>query len=185
MATVADNVLIQGLRGRLGESLVFKTMRGKTFVATPARKPDKRKESTAQRNTRTAFRQATEWAQYILLNPERKAYYSKRAKALKLPNAYTAALTDYMRKPQLTTFTNKDKSIHCRVSKKGFALTKVEVVLHDADNNSKEIRTVQQPTDKAIAFNLMAQEQYTGVILYAYDQADRVTTWNITSDTGT
>ena len=48
-------------------------MRGKTFVATPARKPDKRKESTAQRGTRVTFWQATEWAQYILLDPEKKA----------------------------------------------------------------------------------------------------------------
>src|SRR6187402_3572807 len=108
MATVANNNLVDGLSGRLGSSLVFRTLRGKTFVTTPARKPDKRKESIAQRGTHISFREATQWAQRILLDPERKAYYSKRAKALKLPNAYTAALTDYMRKPKLTTVNSYD-----------------------------------------------------------------------------
>ena len=74
MATVAANDLIDGLRGALGKVLVFKTMHGKTFVSHRARKPDKKKESEAQRNTRTNFRLATEWARKVLLEPEKKAY---------------------------------------------------------------------------------------------------------------
>src|SRR6218665_3230742 len=103
MASITSNIITTGLRGRLGDALVFKTMHGKTFVSTPARLPDRRKESVAQRSTRVNFQQASQWAQLILLNPERKAYYRQRAKALKLPNAYTAALTDYMRKVNIAT----------------------------------------------------------------------------------
>ena len=82
----------------LGHDLVFKTFRGKTFVFAPARKPDKRKETAAQRATRATFQQATRWAKTILLNPEKKNYYQERAKTLNLPNAYTAAITDYMQR---------------------------------------------------------------------------------------
>src|SRR5882757_1741511 len=101
MATITNNVLLNGVSGKFGSSLVFRTMRGKTFVSAPARKPNKKKETEAQRNTRVNFREATEWARRTLRDPERKAYYEQRAKALKLPNAYTAAITDYMRKPKV------------------------------------------------------------------------------------
>lgn len=96
MAT-ATNLLIQGLSGMLGKTLVFKTIRGKTYVSSAPRKPDKRKETVAQRNTRTTFQQATTWAKTTLLNPAQKEYYHQQAKALGLPNAYTAAITEYMR----------------------------------------------------------------------------------------
>ncbi|MEO7988992.1 MAG: hypothetical protein ABI663_05585 [Chryseolinea sp.] len=53
MATVTNNVLIDGFSGKFGGSLMFRTMRGKTFVSPLPRKPSKKKESEAQRNTRT------------------------------------------------------------------------------------------------------------------------------------
>src|SRR4051812_45348700 len=132
MAIIASNGLVNGFRGKLGDSLVFKTMRGKTFVNTPARKPSKKKESVAQRGTRVTFKQASEWAQVILLDPQQKAYYQQRAKKLKLPNAYTAALTDYMRKPIVKKSVSYDNSVICMVGKKDFALNAVTVTLYNA-----------------------------------------------------
>jgi hypothetical protein len=129
MATVANNVLMNGLSGRFGNTLVFRTMRGKTHVSPPARKPDKKKESDAQRGTRTKFSEATQWAQAALLDPQKKEYYRQRAKALKLPNAYTAAITDYMRKPKVEK-TQYDDNVTYRISKPGFALKQLLV----ADN---------------------------------------------------
>ena len=107
MATTTANALIKGFRGKFGNDVVFRTMRGKTFVSPPARKPVKKKESEAQRNTRVTFQEATQWAQEILLDLEKKVYYRQRAKALKLPNAYTAAITDYMRKPKVVKMQNR------------------------------------------------------------------------------
>ena len=138
MARVATNVLMNGLRGRIGDSLVLKTMRGKTFVSTVARMPDKKKESVAQRNTRVSFRQATEWAQMILLDAGQKAYYQQRAKKFKLPNAYTAAITDYMRKPKVMKSQHRDKVIYT-VSKPGFVLKQVRVT---ADETMKEMSKI-------------------------------------------
>jgi hypothetical protein len=131
MATVATNMIINGLSGRLGRSLVFRTLRGKTFVSPVARKPDKKKETVAQRTTRVNFQQASEWAKMMMLNPEKKAYYKQRAKVLKLPNAYTAALTDYMRKPTIAK-TQQRNTITYRINKPGFMLRDVTVAPDEA-----------------------------------------------------
>jgi hypothetical protein len=42
------------------------------------------------------------WAHEVLCDPDKKKYYEQRAKALKLPNAYTAAIRDYMRNVKRT-----------------------------------------------------------------------------------
>ncbi len=143
MATVTTNDLIEGLRGKLGKSLVFRTMHDKTFVSHRARKPDKKKESEAQRNTRVNFKQASEWAKKILRDPEQKAYYQKRAKVLRLPNAYTAAITDYMRKPKVIK-TQDRGTITYRITKPGFALNGVRVETTETTDGQPKIVTYQQ-----------------------------------------
>ena len=143
MARVANNVLMNGMRGKMGDALVLKTMRGKTFASVCARKPDRRKESAAQQNTRVTFRQATEWAQMILLDAERKAYYQQRAKKLKLPNAYTAAITDYMRKPKVIKTQDRNRMIYT-VSKPGFVLKQVRLTCSEPTVTLPNIATHQR-----------------------------------------
>lgn len=111
MATVKTNAIVNGFRGKFGK-IVFRTIGDKTFVSPEGRKPDKKKETEAQRTTRVAFRKASESARTILKDPVQKAYYLKQAKALKLPNAYTAALTDYMRKPNAMNVQRHDSATH-------------------------------------------------------------------------
>ncbi|MEO7988561.1 MAG: hypothetical protein ABI663_03410 [Chryseolinea sp.] len=131
MATITNNILVDGISGKFGKQLVFRTLRGKTFVSPAARKPSKKKESEAQRNTRVNFREATEWARRILRDPEKKAYYKQRAKALKLPNAYTAVITDYMRKPKVVKLQNRD-TITYSIHKPGFTIKQVQVMANEA-----------------------------------------------------
>jgi hypothetical protein len=99
MAIVRSNDLIEGFSGMFGDTMVFRNLRGKTVVSQRPKLP--KKESEQQKENRSKFRKATAWAQFVLENPERKEYYRKKAKKLNLPNAYTAAITDYMRKPRL------------------------------------------------------------------------------------
>jgi hypothetical protein len=105
---------------------VFRSVRGKTVASHRARKPDKAKETTAQRQTRVTFREAAQWAKAILLDPKRKLYYQQRARVLELPNAYTAAITDFMRKPQVSK-TQRRGTITYRVIKRGFTLQDVRI----------------------------------------------------------
>jgi hypothetical protein len=131
MAIVSDNDITTGLRGKFGNLFVFRSLRGKTIVSRRAQEPDKAKETMAQRQTRATFRDAAQWAKTILLDPKRKAYYQQRARALKLPNAYTAAITDFMRKPQVSKLQRRGM-ITYRVIKRGFTLSDVRI------NSSKD-----------------------------------------------
>jgi hypothetical protein len=90
------NDITSGLRGKFGEYFVFRIMRGKTFVSRRGRKPGKGTETVAQRSTRDTFRRASAWAKEILLVPQQKEYFRERAKQLNLPNAYTAAVKEFM-----------------------------------------------------------------------------------------
>ena len=143
MATIGTNALVRGFSGLFGNALVFKTVRGRTFVSAPASKPDKRKESAAQQNTRSTFRNAAFWAQTILEDPEKKAYYQQRAKELKVPNAYTAAITDYMRKPKVATRQQGDTVMHA-VHKAGFSIRDVQVTT--TDGSTPEVKKQKNET---------------------------------------
>lgn len=99
MATVSSNLLTKGFSGSMGP-IVFRQLRGKTVIAG---KPDKilKQQSAQQRQNRDRFKAASIWAKQQMLDEEKKAYYWRKAKKLKLPNAYTAAVCDYMRKGEI------------------------------------------------------------------------------------
>src|SRR5882762_1016848 len=127
MAIIRNNPITQGLSGMLGNTIVFRNWNGKTIVANRPSPP--RKQSAQQKSNRDRFREATEFAQAVTLDPVKKEYYKQKAALMKLPNAYTAAITDYMRRPTETIETQKDGSAKITVAKKGFTLQKAEVVL--------------------------------------------------------
>jgi hypothetical protein len=131
MAIVTNNPLVNGLSGMLGQTLVFKNLRGQTVVASRPR-PAKT-QSEQQRQNRSKFRQAATWAKTVLLDPQKKAYYQQKARKLQLPNAYTAAITDYMRKPQLKAIGRRAQTITYVVRKKDFALQSGVLQLSSSD----------------------------------------------------
>ena len=96
MAKVSDNDITTGLRGMVGRHLVFRNVGGKTFVSRAPRKPDKKKETAAQRRTRSTFSDASRWAKLTIVDPQKREYYRKRAKEWNLTNPYTAAVKDHM-----------------------------------------------------------------------------------------
>jgi hypothetical protein len=101
MAIVFNNDLTLGLRGRVGKTFVFRAVGGRTIVSCAPRKPDPRKQSVSQRRTRANFKEAAAWAVRTLMDAEKKLYYQRRAKLLELPNAYIAAVRDYMRRESM------------------------------------------------------------------------------------
>ena len=136
MATVRNNILTQSFSGALGDMIVFRQLRGKTIVAKKGEPP--RRQSAQQRENRSRFKEATLFAKAAMLNPERKAYYWRKAKKLNLPNAYTAAITDFMRKGEIKAIDAKPykgkagNTITIKASKKDFALNTVSVSICDA-----------------------------------------------------
>lgn len=116
----------------------------------------------------------------MMRDANKKAYYRQRAKTLCLPNAYTAALTDYMRSPKLTQVRTTDDTTLCKVSKKDFALTHVTVTVHDENGAVKETRNIHESGANSYAFSLTSQQRRYGVTLNALDSAGRIKRWQIT-----
>jgi hypothetical protein len=135
MARSNNNILTKGLSGMIGKQIVFRTWNGKTFISVAPKKP--KKQSVVQKENRSKFKRATIYAKSMMKDPIKKAEYKEIAKRLQLPNAYTAAITDYMRNPQiealdLANYSGKaDEAIKVTVSKKGFEIQEVEVTVVD------------------------------------------------------
>lgn len=140
MAILKNNIITRGLSGMLGDVIVFRTLRGKTVMANKPRKPSR--QSELQRTNRSRFRNATAFAHAAMKDPEKKAYYWTKARKLKLPNAYTAAITDYMRRPAVSKVDiskpngNAHGHLVITASKKEFALSSVEVNFLDKEGIS-------------------------------------------------
>jgi hypothetical protein len=142
MARSKNNLLTKGLSGMVGKQIVFRTWNGKTFISVAPKKP--KKQSPIQKENRSKFKRATIYAKNMMKDPVKKAEYREIAKKLQLPNAYTAAITDYMRNPQieeldLTSYSgNADEEIKVTVRKKGFEVQEVEVIVVDQNGEAME-----------------------------------------------
>jgi hypothetical protein len=120
------------MSGSIG-NLMFRQTYGRTIVSAKPR--PRKKQSELQRENRSRFKLATYWAKAQMHDPEKKAYYWRKAKKLKLPNAYTAAICDYMRKGEVKQINTKGYNgeagdvIHIETRRKDFAIRKVDVTL--------------------------------------------------------
>ena len=164
MAIVKNNVIIEGVSGKIGNH-VFKQVRGKTIICNPAPKPQK--QSEPQKETRDRFRKASEWAKNILLDADQKTYYLKKAKKLKLPNAYTAAIADYMRSAKVMEVNQYDDKTTFVIHKKGFDVNKIDVVV-SKDSGETETRTLPRGESN---FWLHSSELHAGAVVMITDAA--------------
>ncbi|WP_276374402.1 hypothetical protein [Chryseolinea sp. H1M3-3] len=131
----ATSTLHKNIRGAVGD-LIFRNYNGKTIVsARPVYKNETNTE--ARRQARARFSDAALFASHAMQNPKQKAYYQQKARQLKLPNAYTAAITDYLRKAKATVITpssfsaRKGDIIVIRVSKSVFKIASIKVMACD------------------------------------------------------
>jgi len=135
MATVQNNDIIKGLSGMFGNAIIFRQLHGKTIVSPKPQPP--KKQSDLQRKNRDKFREATNYAQNCMQDPDKKEYYKRKAKKLKLPNAYTAAITDFMRQDgvkKINRFgSRKDdkQTLAIQTQKKDFDSGKMRVTIKD------------------------------------------------------
>jgi hypothetical protein len=135
MARIRNNNLTRGLSGMVGGQMVFRTWNGKTYLSNAPSKP--KKQSKRQKENRMKFKEATAFAKRMMLDPVKKAEYKAIADKLELPNAYTAAITEYMRKPEIkkvdtSNYTGKEnEEIKVEVTKKNFEVQEVEVIIVD------------------------------------------------------
>jgi predicted HTH transcriptional regulator len=92
-----ENDMVEGLRGKVGNKIVYKTRNGKTFAT---QYPDRSKvvSTTKQAKGRKKFAAAVKFARAILKDPEKKAIYTKKGntKKGKEASAYATAIRSYL-----------------------------------------------------------------------------------------
>ena len=170
MAVVNTNPLVNGLSGMLGNTRVFKNYYGKTIVASRPRKPKTQSES--QKANRSKFRDASRWARAELYYPARKAYYQQKAKQLNLPNAYTAAITDFMRQARVSAVKEKAEKTTYAVYKKDFALKQVTAQQPDgtpilAKSTAPDFWVFEAPPEVGIQFHVVSMNNKVTVLTIA------------------
>lgn len=99
MAKVKKNLLLQGLSGSVGGTIVLRSMGDKTIVASL---PGKRNKlpSPGQLLQQERFKEGSDYSRSVKANPTELAEYKARAKSGESP--LTLALTDYLRAPKVT-----------------------------------------------------------------------------------
>ena len=117
--------------------LLLRNINGKTVVSAYEAKTKRKKVSALQQRTRSTFAEASQYAKTVTRNPAKYEHYKKLAKKLGVSSAYTAAITDFMRKPKkeaVDTFkAAKRNEISVQVSKKGFPIASVKVTITTTD----------------------------------------------------
>jgi hypothetical protein len=130
---VATSILHRTLRGAIGD-LIFRQYNGKTVVSV---RPVYKNETNTdgRRQLRGRFRDATMHASNAMEDPKKKAYYQQKAQQLKLPNAYTAAITDYLRKAKVVAMTRssfsakKGDEVIIKLLKSAFKISQIKTIL--------------------------------------------------------
>lgn len=103
MGNIKLNALVEKASGRVGSNLVLRTRGKRTILAT---KGDAPKEiSEKQKLVRERFRLAAMYAKAALKNPETKTAYEDLVKDQEFMSAFTAAVKDYLKPPQIAAVT--------------------------------------------------------------------------------
>ena len=99
---IMDHAIFRGLRGHLNKQIVFKRYGKKTVVT---RYPDMSniKPTAAQKQRRKLFAEAVAYAKNMLLNPELKDEYTKKARK-KGRNAYHQFMREFFAKRKEAEF---------------------------------------------------------------------------------
>jgi len=134
MALVKDNILLQLVRGTLGDQITIYERNGQIIMAKK-RGPSKNKPTAKQLEARYKMKVAAAYAKLILQDPALKAYY----KSLAGPgqNAYNMAVKDAYKSPEVQQIQFEDTTVVV-TAKDEFRVAAVEIRIEDAAGNIQE-----------------------------------------------
>ncbi|WPV64043.1 hypothetical protein [Chitinophaga sp. LS1] len=129
MALVKDNILLQCVRGSLGDQLTIYERNGQIIIAKK-RGPSKNKPTIKQLEARYKMKIAAAYALAILEDPDLKAYY----KSLAGPgqNAYNMAVKDAYASPEIQNIRFEEETVIV-TAKDEFRVAAVEIRVVDTD----------------------------------------------------
>ncbi|OMP78368.1 hypothetical protein [[Flexibacter] sp. ATCC 35208] len=134
MALVKDNILLQCIRGSLGDQLTIYERNGQIIIAKK-RGPSKNKPTIKQLEARYKMKIAAAYALAILEDPELKAYY----KSLAGPgqNAYNMAVKDAYKSPEVQNIRFEEETVIV-TAKDEFRVAAVEIRVVNKAGNIQE-----------------------------------------------
>jgi hypothetical protein len=141
MAKSTNNVVTHGLRGKVGDILVFRYVNGDTIVS---KVPEKRKTtSEAQIEHNKRFQQASIYAKLATATPETKELYADEAQKRKGMTAYSVAVADFFNAPDIKTidlseYTGAAGEEIRVIASDDFAVKSVRVQIINADGSPVE-----------------------------------------------
>lgn len=99
MAQSKNNIITHGLSGKVGDLIVFRSLNGKTIIAS---KPGARtgELSDAQKQNQKRFQQAIVYAKSAVADPDTKSAYKAAAEEGESP--YNVAVADFMHAPDIS-----------------------------------------------------------------------------------
>ncbi len=134
MALVKGNILLELVRGTLGDQLTIYERNGQIIMAKK-RGPSKKKPTTKQLEARYKMKVAAAYAKQILDDPELKAYY--KSKTGPGQNAYNMAIKDAYKSPEVQNIRFEDTTVVV-TAKDEFRVAAVEVLVFDAAGTAIE-----------------------------------------------
>lgn len=146
MAKVRSNLLVQGLSGKLGDQVVFRTLRdGRTIVCA---KPDfsHRKLSKNQKEHHKRFKAAAAYARDAA---HRQHIYAELA-AGTMKNAYNVALGDWFHPPQIQQVKRRGATIQIQASD-DVCVAGVQVMVLDKAGKTAEMGEAVQTETSSIS----------------------------------
>lgn len=135
MAKVADNIVIKGIKGMLGNMLVFRQLNGQTIVSAKPKKPTTRTPKQQERQER--FKRAVAYAKASMANPHLKELYATGISAC-CTSAHQVAIADFLNVPCIEAIDashykgEAGNTISINATD-DFTVASVQVTIHTAD----------------------------------------------------
>jgi hypothetical protein len=164
MAKQSSNVVTHGLRGKIGDLLVFRQLHGQTVISKVPQ-PSK-KLSGKQKEYRKHFQQAVIYAKTATADPVTKEAY--RSAATKGLTAYNVAVADMLNAPGIENIDLSNYAGHAgdtiRITvKDDFFVKEVKVaIVNDDASLVEEGKAIPDPSGLSWTFTATQNNENTG-----------------------
>jgi hypothetical protein len=147
MTVVQNNRFMAGLASSISN------LTNRNQSTYPSRRNYAADQSQQQQENQFKFKCASSYARSAIIHPAKRNYYEQKAKELKLPSAYTAAMMDYLRKGEVTGLDVRNYRgragdvIRLKIAKKDFSVNEVRAAIYTMEGKLMESGSVIKNSD--------------------------------------
>ncbi len=184
MAKLVKNLYLQGASGMLGGQLVYRSVNGETIVSS---RPERRRTiSETQKRQNTRFRYATMFAKHAIQDDVLGPIYAEAAaRMIRYQNAYTLAITDYLKAPEIGDILLESGASGNTLIVEAYEQPQVAKVVVDILTEDEQVLTTGKATltDNGIQWKFVLTQDIPeggSVLVKAYDLPGNVTSKSFT-----